>query len=126
MSKKQEGTAIDFEQKICKLDGDPFEIEHAEFYPNGNPIIGSGKPLTLLDVVTSALGQIYEDEKNLTGKEKAARGFLAMQIYGSDGNVLLKVEDFALIKKMIAKRYSSTIIIAQAFSMLDPAETAPE
>ncbi len=123
MSKKQDATMIDFSQKICDLNGQPFEVAHREVYPaTGAPVAGTGEPLTLLTVVTGSLSQIYQDEKTLTDDEKAKRGFLALQIYNATENVRLKVEDIALVKKMIAKRYSNTVIIARAWSMLDPAE----
>lgn len=65
----------------------------------------------------NALYAQFPDEQNLAGEEKSKRGALAQSLVGVT-EVKLKVEDLALIKKLIGKAYGP-LIVFQAWNMLE-------
>lgn len=106
--------AIDFAKPFTGDDGKPVcgvEIKAAEECP-------ADKVFTLRIATRNALYATFEDEKTLSGDEKFKRAELAQGIVGS-GDVKLKAEDVALIKRLIAKLYGP-LIVYQAWTALDP------
>lgn len=65
----------------------------------------------------NALYASFPDEQNLPGDDKSKRGALAQSLVGAT-EVKLKVEDLALIKKLIGKAYGP-LIVYQAWAMLE-------
>ncbi len=59
------------------------------------------------------------DTFGLSGEEKVRRAALAQRIYTSKEPLALKVEDVALIKKLVGKAYAP-LVVMRAWSILDP------
>jgi len=78
----------------------------------------SGKPFTLRTAAMSSLVATLEDEKGLSGEEKLKRFELAMKIKNHPDPIEVTSEDTSLIKKMIARVYT-TLIVGQAWQMLE-------
>ena len=78
-----------------------------------------GKPLLFKTVCTNALLGAHQDEKNLSGDEKAKRGHLAMQIYATKGRIDLSIDGVKLLKDLIGKN-PFPLIVSQAWDILDP------
>lgn len=112
---------IDLNFKIKKLDGGDFvDLEPTGVDGKGQPTFTESKPLTLRTVCAQALTANYQDEKNLDPKKKAERGWLAMKIHNHPDPVIdLSVEDVALCKELIGKRYNP-LVVATAWETLDP------
>lgn len=109
--------AIDFSQKIRSLEGVPVcavEIKPTEECP-------ADKHFTLALAARNALFSQFEDEKNLSGEDKYKRAALATTI-GNGGEVKLKAEDVALLKKLIGKAYGPLLVL-QAWNMLEGKDT---
>jgi len=79
---------------------------------------GASEPSTLKLVAVNALLSQFVDEQDLSGNEKADRYNLAMRINGTLGATDLKVEEIALIKKLVGKAFSA-LIVGQAYQMLE-------
>jgi hypothetical protein len=73
--------------------------------------------LTLKAVAIEALLAMYEDERTLTGEEKAKRYLLATRIYAND-ELDLTVEEIAQVKQIIGRGYGP-LIVGQAWDMLE-------
>lgn len=104
--------AIDFSKPLVDEAGKPVcatQLKEGEDCP-------AGKTFTLAIVARNALYASYEDEKNLSGDEKFKRAELAQTI--TAGDVKLKVEDVALVKKLIGKMYGP-VVVYQAWRELD-------
>lgn len=105
--------AVDFSQKIVSADGVPvctIEIKPTEVCP-------SDKHFTLALAARNALYSQFEDEKSLSGEDKYRRAQIAHEI-GKGGEVKLKAEDVALLKKLIGKAYGPLLVL-QAWNMLE-------
>lgn len=105
--------AIDFAKPFTGDDGKPIcgvEIKAADECP-------ADKIFTLRIATRNALYATFEDEKNISGDDKFKRAELAQGIVG--GDVKLKAEDVALIKRLLAKLYGP-LIVYQAWTALDP------
>lgn len=75
------------------------------------------KDVTLKSVSVEALLAMFEDERSLSGNEKAERYVLATRIYAN--NLLdLTVEEVAKVKHLIGKGYGA-LIVGQAWEMLE-------
>jgi hypothetical protein len=81
----------------------------------GNP---DGKKMTLKGVCAAALLSPQENDKNITGQEKAKRYLLAQEIHNSDESIDLESEDISLLKKLIGNMYTP-LIVGQAYAMLE-------
>jgi len=97
---------IDLNYEFKTLMGDPIH----------NP--DTKEPLTLRQVLVGALLGNFQDERNLSGEEKAKRFELAMNIQLAEGEFSLKTEDAALAKKLIAKQWT-TLICGQAYRVIE-------
>lgn len=85
---------------------------------DGKPIVERDVPVTLMTVALSALMAQFEDERALTGKEKADRYQLAMKINKRPGEVDLTAEQVSLLKLLIGKAYGP-LVVGQAYEMLE-------
>jgi hypothetical protein len=110
---------IDFTSPIIDQDNEPM-TECAD-----NPLPKDDRDCKARRVITLgmvALRALTVPEQGLSGEEGLKRGQLALMVYRSPG-AELTAEEVSLIKKQIAKFYSS-LVIARAFPMLDPATAA--
>ncbi len=110
--------AADFSAPI--LDGDG----HATCVQPDNKVIDDAvcpapaKLVTLAVIARNSLYAQYEDEKNISGDEKYKRAELAAALT-KDPKLVLKAEDIALLKKLIARSYGP-LVVHQSWQMLDP------
>ena len=113
---------VDLNFNIKKLDGEDFvDMEPTGIDEKGQPTFKAPVPLTLRKACTDALTANFQDEQNLDPKKKAERGWLAMKIHNHpDPAIDLSVEDVALCKDLIGKRYNP-LVVAIAWEILDPA-----
>lgn len=74
--------------------------------------------LTLATVACNALLAVLEDERTLTGKEKAERLQIALKINSRPKEVDLTVEQLAKVKELIGKA-CTTLICGRAFELLE-------
>lgn len=105
--------AIDFSKTIVDDSGKQLcsiEIKEGVECPEG-------KGLTLRIAARNALRFSFPDERDVSGDEKYKREELGQGLIGAN-DVKLKVEDIALIKKLIAKLYGP-IVVYQAWNMLE-------
>lgn len=108
--------AIDFGKVFIDDDGKPLcSVETKDAAP-----CPEGKALTLRMATRNALRASFPDEQSLSGDEKYKREELGQGLVGA-GDIKLKAEDIALIKKLIAKLYNP-VVIYQAWNILDPKE----
>jgi hypothetical protein len=85
----------------------------------------SKKPLTLTTVALNALLASYDDERALTGKEKAERMQLALKINKRPGEVDLTAEQLAKLKELIGKAYGA-LVVGRAYELLEMEPRAVE
>lgn len=82
-----------------------------------------GSPLSdaaqLRTVIVNALLATFPDELNLSGEDKIKRYELALAVQGNDV-VSLKVEDAALVKKLVAKAFAP-LVVGQVWRALEAA-----
>jgi hypothetical protein len=107
---------IDFTAALKGVDGQTIS--------SGKPA-ADGKtpiPMTLGDAALMALETALEEDRQSTGADKFKLDDLARRIYGKK-DVVLPVEDVALIKTRIGKAYGP-MIVGAAWRVLDPG--APE
>lgn len=81
--------------------------------------------LTLTTVALNALLNTYDDEKALTGKEKADRMQLALKINRKPTEVDITAEQLAKVKELIGKAYGP-LIVGRAYEMLEMEPKAVE
>jgi len=81
---------------------------------------GKEEPFTLKDVCLSALMANFDDEKNLTGKDKIERYAIACKIR-TGGECDLVVEDITLLKNLVGKLFG-VLVVGQAYPMLEGKE----
>jgi hypothetical protein len=99
---------IDFNREIMTVFGKTIPKPNSE---EGN--------LKLSDVSIEALIAVYEDERNLSGKEKMKRYSLAQKILKSNGQICeIELGDANLIKDLIGKAYGP-MIVGPAYEMLE-------
>lgn len=77
-----------------------------------------GVPFTIGSAAINSLLASFDDEKNLSGEDKLKRWELAMSIKNGSIPMEITVEDASLLKKLIAKAYS-TMVVGQAWKMLE-------
>jgi len=76
------------------------------------------EPATVRGVAIEALFATFKDEEMLSGEEKMKRYELATKIKTAPDPVDLKVEEVALLKKLIGKAYGA-LIVGQAWKVLE-------
>ena len=74
---------------------------------------------TLKAACINSLMQVSAQDK-LTGEEKVYRATLAEDIFRSDGEIDLQIDDIKLLKDLIGEM-GSPLIVKQAWDILDPA-----
>lgn len=97
---------IDMKQHLKNLNGMPFDD-----LPN----------FLLGEAAKEALLSTYNDETEITGEEKFNRYQIAMKVQkglSTDEEVDFAIEELALIKKLIGKRYN-TVVVGPAFLALE-------
>jgi hypothetical protein len=99
---------IDFSAIIKDLDGDA--VKDGE------------RDATLGRVACTALLATYADEQNLVAEDKVKRFRLA-EIASKGGEQEIKVDDVALIKKLIGKAFAP-LIVARAYDIIEPPSTS--
>jgi len=83
----------------------------------GEPITRDEKPVTLKSACISALGGMYEDERNLDGSEKLKRFKLSIKI---DAEAIdLTPDEIVLLKKCVGKMYAPNLM-GLIWSKVDP------
>ncbi len=97
---------IDFHQEIKTIDGKPI--------PGAN----GGEKTFLKEIAVNSLLATFDDERNLSGEEKAKRWVLAVKIQGEAGDFTL--EEAEQIKRLIGKGYPP-LVVGQAWRMLEEA-----
>ena len=102
-----------FDQPIHDLWGKEIKPQNAQ-----GKYIETEPSLTLTTVALNALLNTYEDERSLTGKEKADRMQLALKINKNPKEADLTIEQMKLVKDLIGKAYGP-LIVGRAYEMLE-------
>jgi hypothetical protein len=85
---------------------------------SGETINRGEATLKLSHVCCDALFAQFEDEKNLSGDEKAKRFVIATKVH--DATLIdLEIEEIALLKKLVGKAFAA-LIVGQVYQMFDP------
>lgn len=113
---------VDLNFKLKTLEGtDLIEMETDGIDENGKPKFKESPPMTLRKAIVDSLTSNFQDEQKLEASKKAKRGWLAMKIWDhKDPLIELTAEEVTLCKDLVGKRYNP-LIVAQAWSILDPA-----
>lgn len=106
--------ALDFSQPVLDLDGKPF----CQDMVGKDGECAPDKAWTLARLARAALNAQFPDEQNLSVEEKYKRGKLAQSLTGT-GDMKLKSEDVALLKKMIGRAFPPSMMTA-AWDLLEP------
>lgn len=101
---------IDFNQPLFTLSGEPLMS-----------VDGSGDEPSELTLRSVAFSSVLNNEQGMDGATKVKRYDLALRIHKSNGSLELKVDEVALVKKMIGK-HMSPLVVGQAWPMLDETE----
>lgn len=96
---------IDFSKPILSLTGEPVRISETDI-------------LTLKSVATGALLSAHPDDAGLPGEEKARRFNLALSIERATASIDIKVEDVAIIKKLVGRDYAP-LVVGRAYELLE-------
>ena len=102
---------VNFHHVLKNIEGEPLEDERLQ-------------EVTLGKVAITALMNIYDDERTLSGEDKIKRWDLAQVIYAiKDGESLdIPTETIVLLKTLINKSYG-VIVVGQAWQVLEGSET---
>lgn len=101
----------DFTQLILDLHDKPVRMQTG---PNPEDVT----EMTLGAIAMNALLGTYEDERSLTGKEKAERMQLALKINKRPSEADLTAEQLAKLKELIGKAYGP-LIVGRAYELLE-------
>lgn len=83
-------------------------------------IAENGKDVSIKTLVTTALVANYADETGLAGEEKFSRFNLALRIHNARGAVEVSIEELVLIKKLVAKAYT-TLAVGRIYALIENA-----
>lgn len=122
---------IDFNYQFKTLDGEVIRERPDEEIvdKDGKKTTKKHPPLTLRKISENVLLMPDTDgtgkQKEMDGEEKCKRYDLAMRIHKATAKDLadLQSEEISLLKELLAKGYS-TLVVGQAFEILDPHGTA--
>lgn len=103
--------AVDFSQPVLGEEDKPICMEATKDECPADKIATLGR------LVRQALYASFQDEQNLSGEDKYKRAEIAQAITGAS-DVKLKLEDRALIKKLVGKLYGPMIVFA-VWNMLE-------
>jgi len=110
---------INVTQKLLGLNNEEMRVVLQACPVCGRPVEGEDAR-TLRNAATDALTALYRDEPNLDAKKKFERGALALKIHNND-EPSLSVNEVALVKELIGKRFDPLIIL-RTWEILDPSE----
>ena len=117
---------INLNQKLVDLAGDPLQDRIAKRDENGVVMKGEdGKPETELVNVTLnkfAANALLYPVKGEEPVDKAGKYLLATKIYKAN-EIDLTVEEIVLIKACVAAEHIPTIVMGQAWAILDQKES---
>lgn len=83
------------------------------------PIVQEGgNTLTMKDVAISALLTPHEADRTMGGDEKARQFSMAVRLSAADGDLDLKAEEVAMLKRLIGRMYAP-LVVDRAFEFLD-------
>lgn len=99
----------------------------------GVPLLKLGPSMTLRNICTdvlvnppSQIDPLTRRAKEIPADQKLKMWDLAQRIHSCNGSIALGSKEQELLKELINRRYpsgvSSTLIVAQSFALLDPAE----
>lgn len=108
--KPEQPRHIDFTQALMGIDGKKLVRGDAK----------QPETITLGDIAVQALETPLEEDKQMQGDAKFKLDLLARRIY-RNADVVLSVEDTALLKQRIGKAYGP-MVVGAAWRLLDPAE----
>jgi len=108
---------INVTQKLLGLNNEEMRVVLQACPVCGRPV-EEEENQTLRNAATSALTALFRDEPNLDAKKKFERGALALRIHNND-EPSLSVNEVALVKELIGKRFDPLIIV-RAWAILDP------
>jgi hypothetical protein len=94
----------DFTQPILNLDGTPGKV--------------GDEPITLQTLAMSALNTITEEDRTLTGSERAKRFDIMQRIYARPREVDLTAEQITLLKNLIGKMFAP-LAVGRAYELLE-------
>lgn len=77
-----------------------------------------GKKMDLKGVCAAALLNTTDQDKNVSGAEKAKRYLLAQEIHNAKDVLEIESENITLLKKLIGNMYTP-LIVGQAYEMLE-------
>lgn len=113
---------IDFSKCVQNLDGSAFELVTVGCQACGRPL--ESVPATLRKLCSDALVRGYRDQRGMPieipGDEAGKRYALAVAIVNSPGPIELSAQDITLIQNLVVKAYTSALIVAQVWAMLEP------
>jgi len=129
---------IDFNYKFRKMNGEIIPERPNEVDPKDkNKITKKYPAFTLKTICVNVLLNNNLDEivcprckakvkksEEISGEEKVKRFMLATKIYNGDGLVYIGDDDIKLLKNLVSKDYPSSLIVGQAWEILDPHEAA--
>lgn len=111
VTKSTSARHIDFTTVLTGLDGKPLQEP-------ASPIDKTLHNVTLGSAAINALETTLDEDRSTTGEDKFKRDELARRI-NNKSDVVLSVEDIALIKHRIGAAYPS-ILVGAAWRILDP------
>jgi len=126
---------IDMNYKFKSLEGkiikeqviDEDEQGNPKRDKDGFPLLRLGSPLTLRKICIEVLvnppieiDQITKRAKEISSDLKIKMWELAQAIHSTNGLIDLSADDITMLKKLINKRYTSPLTVAQALAILDP------
>lgn len=86
-------------------------------------IVASGKAMTLGSVAIGALLAAYDDDKTITDDERLLRMSLARKVHKAttegDGFLDLTIDDAAIIKRLVKKRYLGVVVPVLTTELLE-------
>lgn len=106
--------AIDFNKHLLGPDAKPVCV--VEIKDGGS--CPEDKLFNLKMAAINALYGQYKGEENLSGEQRYRRGKIADMIDKSNGDLKLKIEDAAEVKKLIGQAYGP-LIVKQAWDIID-------
>lgn len=78
------------------------------------------RPMQLRHAAATALNTVMQNE-DVTGEQKAEWGALAIQLFVSS-RMKISVKELALLRERVGKVYTSSVIVARVWQMLEGAD----
>lgn len=109
---------IDFNQPMKALNGEDRKDRTGDIFRLRDACV-----VALDSLEQNAMGQVTE---HIDGKEKYRRGELATRIYGAKEPIRLTAEEITLVKERVAKIQPSSVLVYEAWNLLDPKDAIPD